>query len=252
MVARHHQIDFATGALVFPGGAVDQADSDPRLRRLATLADRLDDAALALRVAGIRESFEECGVLLARPRGSSELVSGKRLLDLAPRYREPLEQGQVTMADMAEAEGLELALDLMVPFAHWITPPHMPKRFDTFFLLAPAPVDQVAEHDGRESVDSVWIRPEDAIADAEAERRTVIFPTRMNLMKLARSATVGEALARARSQPVVPVLPTVERVPGGRIMRIPAEAGYGASEIHLTEIAGPGNRVKIVRMVGPG
>ena len=61
MVERHHQIDFATGALVFPGGKVDDGDADPRLRARCAGADAFDDAALALRIAAIRETFEECG-----------------------------------------------------------------------------------------------------------------------------------------------------------------------------------------------
>ena len=58
-----------------------------------------------------------------------------------------------------------------------------------------------------------------------------MFPTRMNLQMLAESNTVADALAAARNRKVVTVLPEVTRVDGGRIMRIPEEAGYGFSEI---------------------
>ncbi|HUN49527.1 MAG TPA: hypothetical protein VMU42_00345, partial [Candidatus Sulfotelmatobacter sp.] len=79
MVVRHHQIDFASGALVFPGGKVDQGDADPGLRARCRGAEGIDDATLALRVAAIREAYEECGVLLACPRGAAGLVPGARL-----------------------------------------------------------------------------------------------------------------------------------------------------------------------------
>ena len=83
MVVRHHQIDFASGALVFPGGSLDPDDSalaaDPT--RYAD-APGLDATARAFRIAAIRETFEECGVLLARPRGSTALIDGARCAKL--------------------------------------------------------------------------------------------------------------------------------------------------------------------------
>ena len=66
MVERHHRIDFATGALVFPGGKIEAGDADEALRAHCAGAEGLDDKALALRVGAVRETFEECGVLLAR------------------------------------------------------------------------------------------------------------------------------------------------------------------------------------------
>ena len=249
MVVRHHEIDFASGALVFPGGSVDAADHDPRVRLRCTGAGAIDDHALAFRIAAVREAFEECGVLLARPRGTDALVSAERLIGIEQRYRHALERDEIGIADMLEAEDLELAADWLEPFAHWITPEAMPKRFDTWFFLATAPADQIAVHDGRESVDSVWIRPEDACAEADAGKRTVIFPTRVNLEKVGRSHTVAEAFAAARAEPIVTVLPQVEKTPGGRIMRIPIEAGYGFAEVQLE--GGPGKTARRVQTAMP-
>lgn len=233
MVVRHHQIDFATGALVFPGGSVDPTDMDGRLRARTRGADGLDDLAFGFRVAAIREAFEESGVLLARPKGSDGFVDAARTSALVEAWAEPIEKGETTLAAMLQGEDLELAVDALVPFAHWITPPALAKRFDTHFFLAPAPVGQLARHDGRESVDSVWVRPADACAAADAGERTVIFPTRMNLEKLGRSDSVAAALETAAASPVVTVEPRVEVFDGGRIMRIPIEAGYGAAEVVL-------------------
>lgn len=230
MVVRHHQIDFASGALVFPGGSLDPTDADPRLRPLADGADEVSDEDLKLKVAAAREAFEECGVLLARPVGSDSIVDGATATALGARYRTALEAGEIGLADIAEREGLRLALDQLFAFAHWITPTHMPKRFDTHFFVAAAPDDHALRHDGREAVDSVWITPARAIADAEAGQRTVIFPTRLNLEKIGRSATVVDLLDRCRAEPVVTVLPSTSERDGRRIMHIPIEAGYGAAE----------------------
>lgn len=230
MVVRHHQIDFASGALVFPGGSLDASDNDPRILALADGIEGLDDAARALRVGAAREAFEECGVLLARPNASSSLVDGGTAARLGEIYRADLEAGRVGMADIAEREGLRLALDTLVPFAHWITPTHMPKRFDTHFFVVAAPEDHELAHDGHEAVDSVWITAEDAIAAGDAGERTVIFPTRLNLLKAGQSGkTVVEVLETCRKAPVVTVMPAMEKRDGKRFLHIPIEAGYGAA-----------------------
>jgi 8-oxo-dGTP pyrophosphatase MutT (NUDIX family) len=200
MVVRHHQIDFASGALVFPGGRVEPAD--------AVIAGGDDHGAF--RVAAVRETWEECGVLLARP-GAARAAEGD-------------------FAAMLAARALVPDIEALAHFAHWITPIPVPKRFDTHFFLAAAPADQDALHDGQETVDSVWIRPRDALAAAEDGSRKVVFPTRMNLLKLARHDSVADAFAAARATPVVTVLPEMRVAPEGRILRIPAAAGYGGEE----------------------
>jgi 8-oxo-dGTP pyrophosphatase MutT (NUDIX family) len=237
MVERHHQIDFATGALVFPGGQVDAADADGALAARCAGAARLGDEARTLRVAAIRETFEESGVLLARRRGASGLVDAETLRGIEARHRTALHAGERSLAEIAAAEDLELALDLLVPFAHWITPVFMPKRFDTWFFLVAAPPDQVALHDGHESVDSVWITPADAEAARSAGRRTIIFPTLLNVRKLGRARTVAEALARARREPIVTVLPRIEQRGETPTMVLPADAGYDVVEAPLAEVS---------------
>src|SRR5436190_18656845 len=76
MVVRHHQIDFASGALVFPGGSIDADDHEiAKTPELCGASGGLDAAALAFRIGAVRETFEECGILLARANGSNALVS---------------------------------------------------------------------------------------------------------------------------------------------------------------------------------
>ena len=227
MVQRHHKIDFATGAMVFPGGKIEAGDADPRLRARCSGVGPLDADALAVRVGAIRETFEECGVLLARPHGSDALVSAERLLELEARWRERLNTDEASIVDVVLAEDLELACDLLVPYAHWVTPEMVPKRFDTYFFLVSAPPDQLALHDGGESVDSVWTSAQQALGEAESGRRTIIFPTLMNLNLLGEARDVADALARTRARAVVTVRPKLGRTPDGRPeLHIPPEAGY--------------------------
>jgi 8-oxo-dGTP pyrophosphatase MutT (NUDIX family) len=231
MVVRHHQIDAFSGALVFPGGKLEDADGDPRLRARCGGADRIGanrigDEELKFRIAGVREAFEECGVLLARKRGQRAVIAAADLLAIEKKWRARLAKDEASIVDLVEAEDLELATDLMVPFAHWITPTFAPRRFDTWFFLAEAPEDQIALHDGSESVDSVWIAAQQAIDEATAGRRTLVHATTKNLELLAEGKTVVGALSQATERKIVTVQPWVENRDGKRFLHIPADAGY--------------------------
>ena len=227
LLARSRASTFASGALVYPGGAVDDADRNPELRAHAQGAEGLEDDALSFRIAAIREAFEECGLLLARARGSSKLIGRERIDAIRLRFAGALADHSLDMLEIAKGEDLVLACDHLVPFAHWITPETQPKRFDTHFFLAAAPPDQEARHDGHGSTDSVWIAPHALVEAADAGEWYVMFPTRLNAQKFGRSATVADAIAAAGKAPVVTVMPSGRKVEGGRRLRIPEEAGYG-------------------------
>ena len=226
MVVRHHAIDSFSGALVFPGGKLEDADGDARLRARCTGADKIEPGELKFRVAGVREAFEECGVLLAHKRGQRALIAAADLKAIEEKWRAKLAKDEASIVDLVEAEDLELATDLMVPYAHWITPTFAPKRFDTWFFLAEAPEDQIALHDGSESVDSVWIGAEEAIAEAAAGKRTLVHATLKNLELLAEGKTVTGAIAAASARKIVTVQPWVEVREGKRFLHIPPDAGY--------------------------
>ncbi|MBI1238374.1 MAG: NUDIX hydrolase [Alphaproteobacteria bacterium] len=228
MVKRHHQIDFASGALVFPGGKLAAGDSDPAVLSYCDGADGMDAGLVPFAAAAIREAFEESGLLLARRAGETALLSPAEASALAP-FRPKLDKGEIGLAAFLKEQGLRLALDQVARFAHWKTPVFMPKRFDTHFFIAMAPVDQMARHDGGETVDSTWITPQDAVSDPK--KWTVIFPTRMNLVMLGRSKTVAEAMATARETVPVTVEPWVgESASGAKVLKIQANAGYGDVE----------------------
>jgi 8-oxo-dGTP pyrophosphatase MutT (NUDIX family) len=230
MVVRHHAAAFAAGALVFPGGRVEESDHDIATENCPN-PDRLDTEALAFRIAAIRETFEECGVLLARPVGSDQLIDADTLERLEDQHRAALNAGSIGFDAVLGSEGLQPAPDLLVHFAHWITPTHQPKRYDTHFFLAEAPAEHLAVHDGGEAVESLWITPSRALADTEAGRYKLVFATAKNLEKLGRAGSVEEAMQKARGATVVTVQPKGTKLEGSkRLMRIPEEADYGGSE----------------------
>jgi len=231
MVVRHHAIDFAAGALVFPGGRVEESDHQLAARPAdCPNPAGLTTEAMAFRIAAIRETFEECGVLLARPRGSDRLIDAATLKRVEDRYRAALNAGTVGFDTVLVSEDLLPAADMLVHFAHWITPSHQPKRYDTQFFLAEAPAEHLAVHDGTEAVESIWITPAEALEGTESGRFKLVFATQKNLEKLGRFGTVRQALEAARAANVVTVQPRSTKLEGGRrLLHIPAEAGYGGS-----------------------
>jgi len=227
MMVRHYEIDFNSGALVFPGGSVDKGDNEIIARpELYSGVEGFDAADLSFRIAAIRETFEESGILLARPKRSNALVDAKRAQEIEAAHRTALCEGKTTFLNVLADHGMLLALDLLVPYAHWITPEGMPKRFDTWFFLAAAPPEQAGAHDGKESTDSIWVSPREALAGGDSGRFKLPFPTTRNLIRLGKQPGVKAALEDSRGKPIVTVMPIMTKLNGGRQLRIPLEAGY--------------------------
>ena len=229
MLLRDPGAYFAPGALVFPGGRLDEGDRLKILRDYSDGASDLGDDKFSLYMAAIREAFEECGILLARPAGERDIISRDRLKSLQP-CRELLNRGEISLVEFLKSEKIILACDRLIPFAHWITPEKLPVRYDTFFFLAKAPVDHPGLHDGYESVDSFWVTPKKLIEKADSEKHFLMFPTRTNIIKLGENNNVADAIAAARSSDIVTVMPVVEKRKTGTYVVIPQKAGYAVTE----------------------
>jgi len=228
MIERHAGLSFAPGALVFPGGCLSSEDQDGG-----------SDGDLPLRMAAIRECFEECGILLARRSGEATIIDAGRTAWLVERYRRLLLDGELTFSAMLSREGLVAAHDLLVPFGHWVTPEIRPKRFDTLFFLAPAPPGQLSEPDGSEVVRCLWDCPQEILQAADDGRARLIFATRMNLVRLSRCVSVTEALTNALKQPIIRITPQYVETDDGAELRIPQGTGYGPCAVpaSMTDLA---------------
>ena len=218
MQERPETMKFAPGAFVFPGGKVDSVDD--------TYPADIKDAAL--RVSAIRELYEEAGVLLA---------------DVLPSNFSRHDKPEDFMADVL-GKKITLALSDLVLFANWVTPEVVPMRFDTYFYLAHDEHGQEVVPDVSETVSTHWVRPLQMLSDWEDDQVPLMFPTRLNLIKLARWDTVHSAMEGAAALPVLSVLPSLTVVDGLRTVAIPKEAGYGVTMASQREmgIEGPKKR----------
>jgi 8-oxo-dGTP pyrophosphatase MutT (NUDIX family) len=142
MMRRPGGADFAPSAHVFPGGSVHDADRD------------FPDTS---RAAGLRELFEEVGILLARrPDGRFARQED------CERLRQLVDQGRLWPAAL-KAAGLVPAFDRLVFLTRWITPDRLVRRFDTRFFLARRPLSQQVRPQPGEVDEWLWVTPADAL-----------------------------------------------------------------------------------------
>ena len=196
-VAAHAATDsmaFAAGLHVFPGGRVEPSDADPRL--VARARGPVEGASfrVAHRIAAIRETWEEVGVLLAasagRPPGARSATG-----------RDP----ERPFVDLIEAGGLELLTDRLVELARWTTPRSFPRRFDARFFVAELPADAVLDLDPREVVDHAWLTPRAALRANAGGSIAMWPPTSTTLQRLERAVSfeeISDGLARAEEPPI--------------------------------------------------
>jgi glyoxylase-like metal-dependent hydrolase (beta-lactamase superfamily II)/8-oxo-dGTP pyrophosphatase MutT (NUDIX family) len=208
LLQRTKSAAFLAGAHVFPGGALDKADRDVRvLRRVAGIGDAqaserlgIESGGLAYWVAAIRECFEEAGILLAESE-EGRALDARRVASLA-QYRGALHAGKLAFHEFLEKERLLLRGAELAYFGHWITAPGRARRFDTRFFVALAPEGQPGAHDGTELIDSLWLRPVEALERQARGAMELVFATKNTLADLQRFARARDAFEHAREAEV--------------------------------------------------
>ncbi|TYB35296.1 NUDIX hydrolase [Micromonospora sp. AP08] len=204
------------GMYAFPGGGVDRSDSQAHLDWAGPTPAgwgerlRLDPAAAqAVVCAAAREVFEEAGVLLAGPDAGTVVgdVSG----DDWESARQDLVARRTGFADLLAGQGLTLRSDLLLPWSRWITPEFEPRRFDTYFFVALLPEGQRPRDVSGEADHTLWLRPADALARAEAGELTMLPPTMVTLAQVAAAGDLrGVAEAAANRDAATPVTPSLD------------------------------------------
>ncbi len=213
--------DIRSGVWVFPGGVLDAEDAALAARcdgdSDAAASERLGlpHGALAYTVAAVRECLEEVGLLFASA-GAVE----------AARQQRALVRDGADFAALCERHGLRLDAGALAYHSHWLTPPGLPKRFDTRFFVARLPAGQVPVVDAGEALELAWLTPAQAL---ERERGLKLLPvTRETLKDLARFASVAEVLAEARARRHPPrMMPRLGRSAAGQVRPVlPGEWAY--------------------------
>jgi 8-oxo-dGTP pyrophosphatase MutT (NUDIX family) len=214
MVERAQGMAFAGGALVFPGGRIDDEDRMPG-------SSDLDSA----KVAAIRETLEETAI----PVGISPLPDQHLAIEM---QRELLDGAP--FPKLMERHSLSLDAGALTLFARWVPKFHATRRFDTYFFLArsPGPDWEPRVVEG-ECSSASWVNAAEALKrDLEGEAR-LIFPTRRNLERLALHSSFEAMKADAEAHDIEPISPWVEESDGENFITIPEGVGYPVTRERL-------------------
>ncbi len=219
MQARAETMNFAAGMMVFPGGKVDEHDRELAASARISGGNRHDLDDTAARIAAVRESFEEAGVLLTR----GAVIPEADFIAAGPA----IAARNLQFGEFLARYDQHIDLDVLRPFARWVPPSdrHI-KRFDTRFYLARLPQGAKAGHDGNEAIHSHWTTANDALARADSGQSKVIFPTRCNLARLAQFDTIDAIIDHARNTPVVRIQPELRTIDDETYLCIPEGIGY--------------------------
>jgi 8-oxo-dGTP pyrophosphatase MutT (NUDIX family) len=238
LLKRSEKSSFMPANFVYPGGMVDPEDSQPAIydrckgvspeEAHRILGKSLPpEEGLSYWVAGIRELFEEAGVLLAYDQKGNLLSSRNPAhRELMARYRGPIQNGNVTMAKMAQEEKLFFAVDQVYFHAHWITPEAYPQRFDTYFFLARHPVGQEASHDQKEMTAGMWVTPQEALERNSKGEMVLSPPTLKTIEDLSLFTSLDDLFTASRKNVIEPVLPILKKVSNQTFIVYPWDPYY--------------------------
>lgn len=243
LMRRHAKQKFMGKAFVFPGGQLDKEDCHPNLADVAIgitaeeAKQRLnepglsDEKALGLFFAAVRETFEESEVLLAIPEtGGCIDFTDSEIRERFVAYRTMIHQHEMTLEDLAKKEKLVFSLDLLIPFAHWITPEVESRRFDTRFLMARMPPGQKPVHDAMEMTETVWTTPGKALLKQKTGELILMPPTLKTLEEMSQFSSVSDLLSFCLSRPIQTVLPQVMSDGESLGIKLPHDPEYSIDE----------------------
>ncbi|MGO4306859.1 MBL fold metallo-hydrolase [Cupriavidus sp. RAF12] len=223
--------DRSAGAFVFPGGTLDPQDA-----ALHPHCAGLDDAAASARLnvdangldyylCAVREAFEEASLLFAYDARGEVVALDQLDADTRAQLREAVARDGEGLAHACERLGLRIAVDKLAYCSHWLTPPGLPKRFDTRFFLALAPAGQTAQHDGVEAEEHRWMRPADALDPAN--NISLVNVTRKMLQSIVHFDRAQACFDHARQlRSVSLIMPRLANGPKGVRPVMPEESPY--------------------------
>ncbi|MGM0557048.1 MAG: NUDIX hydrolase, partial [Myxococcota bacterium] len=266
MVRRHSGNEFLANRYVYPGGKLDAEDCTPDAsehvegmtpedakRRLDEDIDPYD--ALGLFLAGVRETFEESGLLLARRSDEDnfiDLTSNPNVARRFSTYREQLQDGDISLSEVAEREDLVFPMQWLGYFAHWITPFIESKRFDTRFFVCLAPAHQEPLHDERETTEGLWLTPTEALERSRGDDFLLAPPTLRTLQQLSDFTSASDALEFARSYVPPTILPHMEMSGEEVLLYLPGDPSFPADDPRYANAEPVESDVTCLRMVSMG
>jgi 8-oxo-dGTP pyrophosphatase MutT (NUDIX family) len=261
LLKRHEKSSFMGGNFVYPGGRVDREDGALELcsfskgmtfeeaQTILGGETTSPEESFAYWIAGVRELFEEAGILFAYDqKGNLFQIKSREEQEKFSNYRAQLQKGKITICQMVQEEKLLLALDQIHYYAHWITPEARSERFDTRFFLSRYPLGQEASHDQKETTAGVWLTPQKALEENLKGEVMLSPPTLKTLEDLFQFKSVDEVFHSLKSKHIQPILPILTKISSGPLIVFPWDPEYqiyqrGEIQVHLDhgQLSQPGD-----------
>ncbi|MBC2713453.1 MAG: NUDIX hydrolase [Desulfosarcina sp.] len=225
---------FMPGTYVFPGGNLETEDMDVAfwqnhvdlpVDKLTQILDGEVDRMLPFAVAAIRETWEEAGLLLAEHRGE---IAGSENGGTNPT------NSTDEFASRIHENDLVLSISKLGRWHHWITPELMPRRFDTFFFVAPVEPDQKCRPDNHETVHGTWASPRKALVENARDTLPLSPPTLVTLHQLLSFTSLDDLMndTRSRSWPA-PIMPRLWPLDKGALIIEPWDPDYARETVSV-------------------
>ena len=238
LLKRHEKSSFMGGNFVYPGGRVDREDGSLEFCSFSkgiTLGEAQNilggtispEESFAHWIAGVRELFEEAGILFAYDqKGNLFQIKSREEQEKFSNYRIQLQKGEITICQMAQEEKLHFALDQIHYYAHWITPEARSERFDTRFFLARLPEGQEASYDQKETTAGVWLTPQKALEENLKGEVMLSPPTLKTLEDLSRFKKVEDVFHSLKGKDIQPILPIHTKISDSTFILFPWDPVY--------------------------
>ena len=203
MIRRKSGLHFSE-ALIFPGGSLEPSDSSPEWHSLLGCSNDTVPATYfsdpidltSLRIAAIRETWEEIGVLLANK--TMQENSKKDFLELCKELQ------------------VRPSLEKLFYFSRCIAPFSEAKRFDTSFFISIEGGQEIVV-DNRESDAFAWGTPGYFLEEFMMKRIKLWPPQVLMLKQLSRFRNLHEVFTDAIERHRCPMLFQIEKIKGNEI-----------------------------------
>ncbi|MEO7007493.1 MAG: NUDIX hydrolase [Terrimesophilobacter sp.] len=138
---------------------------------------------------------------------------------------EELAARNAAVREVREETGLEVSRDDLVVASRWIPPASAPRKFRTWFYLAPAPAGEIVLSPD-ECVDHAWLNPDAALERHATGTLELVPPTWVTLHDLAGIDTAAEALDPVRHAARQDFATHLLRLDSGAVMLWDGDVAY--------------------------
>jgi len=169
---------------------------------------------LKFRIAAIRETFEESGVLVAKPEEALVKVPPAELT----KWRTLVSGDASHFIKMCKLLSIYPDVHRLHEWSNWVTPAFEAKRFDTKFFLAILDRQPHAMHDNKEATTTDWVTPQEVVQKNRTKEIKVMPPQFYTMFELQAVRSLEALATEAKNKIVNPIQPEFNPAENGEVL----------------------------------